>query len=194
MSLAGRPRCGSAARDDVAPATANAASVQTLIDGGAVILGKTTTARVRGRHDQPAGSQSVESEPYSGRQLGGVSRGGGGGRVPGRDGLGHWWQHSHTGGGLWRHRIQARVWPARCCRSLSAVLVPRYARADRADRRRHLDHVERIVELRCAATATLIGKSATPRWHSAVVLFRFAAPGCARRRSTRRSKSCAKQE
>src|SRR5215208_5991927 len=36
-------RCGSAARDDIAPATANASSVQALIDGGAVILGKTTT-------------------------------------------------------------------------------------------------------------------------------------------------------
>ncbi len=36
-------RCGSAARDDVASATANASSVQALIDGGAVILGKTTT-------------------------------------------------------------------------------------------------------------------------------------------------------
>src|SRR3954453_1142619 len=42
--VAGWPtRCGSAARDDVAPAAANASSVQTLSDGGAVILGKTTT-------------------------------------------------------------------------------------------------------------------------------------------------------
>ena len=44
FDVAGWPtRCGSAARDDVAPATANAPSVQALIDGGAVILGKTTT-------------------------------------------------------------------------------------------------------------------------------------------------------
>jgi aspartyl-tRNA(Asn)/glutamyl-tRNA(Gln) amidotransferase subunit A len=44
FDVAGWPtRCGSAARDDVAPATANASSVQALIDGGAVILGKTTT-------------------------------------------------------------------------------------------------------------------------------------------------------
>jgi aspartyl-tRNA(Asn)/glutamyl-tRNA(Gln) amidotransferase subunit A len=44
FDVAGWPtRCGSAARDDVAPAKANASSVQTLIDGGAVILGKTTT-------------------------------------------------------------------------------------------------------------------------------------------------------
>ena len=44
FDVAGWPtRCGSAARDDIAPATANASSVQALIDGGAVILGKTTT-------------------------------------------------------------------------------------------------------------------------------------------------------
>lgn len=44
FDVAGWPtRCGSAARDDVAPAPANASSVQALIDGGAVILGKTTT-------------------------------------------------------------------------------------------------------------------------------------------------------
>jgi aspartyl-tRNA(Asn)/glutamyl-tRNA(Gln) amidotransferase subunit A len=44
FDVAGWPtRCGSAARDGVAPATANAPSVQRLIDGGAVILGKTTT-------------------------------------------------------------------------------------------------------------------------------------------------------
>jgi aspartyl-tRNA(Asn)/glutamyl-tRNA(Gln) amidotransferase subunit A len=44
FDVAGWPtKCGSAARDDVAPATTNASSVQTLIDGGAVILGKTTT-------------------------------------------------------------------------------------------------------------------------------------------------------
>ncbi len=44
FDVAGWPtRCGSAAREDVAPAAANAWSVQTLIDGGAVILGKTTT-------------------------------------------------------------------------------------------------------------------------------------------------------
>jgi len=44
FDVAGWPtRCGSAARDDAAPATANASSVQALIDGGAVILGKTTT-------------------------------------------------------------------------------------------------------------------------------------------------------
>jgi aspartyl-tRNA(Asn)/glutamyl-tRNA(Gln) amidotransferase subunit A len=44
FDVAGWPtRCGSAARDDVAPASASAPSVQALIDGGAVILGKTTT-------------------------------------------------------------------------------------------------------------------------------------------------------
>src|SRR5215212_3759418 len=44
FDVAGWPtKCGSAARDDEGPATANASSVQTLIDGGAVILGKTTT-------------------------------------------------------------------------------------------------------------------------------------------------------
>jgi aspartyl-tRNA(Asn)/glutamyl-tRNA(Gln) amidotransferase subunit A len=44
FDVAGWPtRCGSLARDDVAPAEAHASSVQTLIDGGAVILGKTTT-------------------------------------------------------------------------------------------------------------------------------------------------------
>jgi aspartyl-tRNA(Asn)/glutamyl-tRNA(Gln) amidotransferase subunit A len=44
FDVAGWPtRCGSAARDDVAPAAASASSVQTLIDGGAVVLGKTTT-------------------------------------------------------------------------------------------------------------------------------------------------------
>src|SRR5215217_714360 len=44
FDVAGWPtRCGSGARDDVKPATANAQSVQPLIDGGAVILGKTTT-------------------------------------------------------------------------------------------------------------------------------------------------------
>src|SRR5215212_4989726 len=44
FDVAGWPtKCGSAARDDEAPATANASSVQILIDGGAVILGKTTT-------------------------------------------------------------------------------------------------------------------------------------------------------
>jgi aspartyl-tRNA(Asn)/glutamyl-tRNA(Gln) amidotransferase subunit A len=36
-------RCGSAARNGVAAATTNAPSVQALVDGGAVILGKTTT-------------------------------------------------------------------------------------------------------------------------------------------------------
>jgi aspartyl-tRNA(Asn)/glutamyl-tRNA(Gln) amidotransferase subunit A len=44
FDVAGWPtRCGSSARDDVAPADATAPSVQALIDGGAVILGKTTT-------------------------------------------------------------------------------------------------------------------------------------------------------
>src|SRR5215216_3511795 len=44
FDVAGWPtKCGSAARDDEASATANASSVQALIDGGAVILGKTTT-------------------------------------------------------------------------------------------------------------------------------------------------------
>jgi aspartyl-tRNA(Asn)/glutamyl-tRNA(Gln) amidotransferase subunit A len=44
FDVAGWPtRCGSAARNDVAPAAANAVSVQALIEGGAVILGKTTT-------------------------------------------------------------------------------------------------------------------------------------------------------
>jgi aspartyl-tRNA(Asn)/glutamyl-tRNA(Gln) amidotransferase subunit A len=44
FDVAGWPtRCGSAARDDVAPSTTNAWSVQTLLDVGAVILGKTTT-------------------------------------------------------------------------------------------------------------------------------------------------------
>jgi aspartyl-tRNA(Asn)/glutamyl-tRNA(Gln) amidotransferase subunit A len=44
FDVAGWPtRCGSAARDDVAPAAASARSVQALMDGGAVILGKTTT-------------------------------------------------------------------------------------------------------------------------------------------------------
>jgi aspartyl-tRNA(Asn)/glutamyl-tRNA(Gln) amidotransferase subunit A len=44
FDVAGWPtRCGSAARDDAAPATANASSAQALIEGGAVILGKTTT-------------------------------------------------------------------------------------------------------------------------------------------------------
>ena len=44
FDVAGWPtRCGSAARDDVAPARANASSIQALIDGGGVILGKTTT-------------------------------------------------------------------------------------------------------------------------------------------------------
>jgi aspartyl-tRNA(Asn)/glutamyl-tRNA(Gln) amidotransferase subunit A len=44
FDVAGWPtRCGSAARDDIAVAAANAWSVQTLIDGGAVILGKTVT-------------------------------------------------------------------------------------------------------------------------------------------------------
>ena len=44
FDVAGWPtRCGSAARDGVAAATTNAPAVQALIDGGAVILGKTTT-------------------------------------------------------------------------------------------------------------------------------------------------------
>ncbi len=44
FDVAGWPtRCGSAAREDVAPAAANAWSVQAMIDGGAMILGKTTT-------------------------------------------------------------------------------------------------------------------------------------------------------
>jgi aspartyl-tRNA(Asn)/glutamyl-tRNA(Gln) amidotransferase subunit A len=44
FDVAGWPtRCGSAARDDIAPAKTNASSVRALIDGGAVILGKTTT-------------------------------------------------------------------------------------------------------------------------------------------------------
>jgi aspartyl-tRNA(Asn)/glutamyl-tRNA(Gln) amidotransferase subunit A len=44
FDVAGWPtRCGSAARDDVASAAANASSVQALLDGGAVLLGKTTT-------------------------------------------------------------------------------------------------------------------------------------------------------
>lgn len=44
FDVAGWPtRCGSAARDDVAPAKTNAWAVQALIDSGAVILGKTTT-------------------------------------------------------------------------------------------------------------------------------------------------------
>jgi aspartyl-tRNA(Asn)/glutamyl-tRNA(Gln) amidotransferase subunit A len=44
FDVAGWPtRCGSAARDDVASAPTNASSVQALIEGGAVILGKTTT-------------------------------------------------------------------------------------------------------------------------------------------------------
>src|SRR5829696_1709153 len=44
FDVAGWPtKCGSAARDGVAPARTSASSVQALVDGGAVILGKTTT-------------------------------------------------------------------------------------------------------------------------------------------------------
>src|SRR5918995_2706837 len=44
FDVAGWPtKCGSGARDDVASATTNASSAQALIDGGAVIVGKTTT-------------------------------------------------------------------------------------------------------------------------------------------------------
>jgi aspartyl-tRNA(Asn)/glutamyl-tRNA(Gln) amidotransferase subunit A len=44
FDVAGWPtRCGSAARDDVSPAATTAPSVQSLVDGGAVVLGKTTT-------------------------------------------------------------------------------------------------------------------------------------------------------
>ena len=44
FDVAGWPtKCGSAAREDVSPATTNASSIQALMDGGAVILGKTTT-------------------------------------------------------------------------------------------------------------------------------------------------------
>ena len=144
--------------------------------------GKDDHARVRGRHDQPAGSQSVESEPYSRRQLGWLSGRGGGWRLSGSHGFGYGWQHPHSGRGLWRHRIQARVWSARCRRSLPAVVVPRYGRTDRADGRRRLDHVERVVEHATPARATPApnrGRQAAPHWCSAVVLLRFPAPGCA---------------
>ena len=44
FDVAGWPtRCGSASLDDAPPAVANARAVQALIDGGAIILGKTTT-------------------------------------------------------------------------------------------------------------------------------------------------------
>ena len=44
FDVAGWPtRCGSASRDDAPPAAANSPSVQTLVDGGAILLGKTTT-------------------------------------------------------------------------------------------------------------------------------------------------------
>ncbi|MGH2618043.1 MAG: amidase family protein, partial [Thermomicrobiales bacterium] len=44
FDVAGWPtQCGSAARSDAAPATNHAASVSRLVDGGAVILGKTVT-------------------------------------------------------------------------------------------------------------------------------------------------------
>jgi aspartyl-tRNA(Asn)/glutamyl-tRNA(Gln) amidotransferase subunit A len=44
FDVAGLPtRCGSASLDDAPPAVANAQAVQALIDGGAIILGKTTT-------------------------------------------------------------------------------------------------------------------------------------------------------
>ncbi|MBW3634528.1 MAG: amidase [Chloroflexi bacterium] len=44
FDVAGWPtRCGSASLDDAPPAVANSQSVQALIDGGATILGKTTT-------------------------------------------------------------------------------------------------------------------------------------------------------
>ena len=44
FDVAGWPtRCGSASLDDTPPATATSLAVQALIDGGAIILGKTTT-------------------------------------------------------------------------------------------------------------------------------------------------------
>src|SRR5829696_4695699 len=72
FDVAGWPtRCGSAARDDAAPATANASSVQILIDGGAVILGKTTTQEfAAGTISQPA------RNPWNPSRIPGGSSGG----------------------------------------------------------------------------------------------------------------------
>ena len=72
FDVAGWPtRCGSAARDGVAVATANASSVQALIDGGAVILGKTTT------QEFAAGTISAPARnPWNPRRIPGGSSGG----------------------------------------------------------------------------------------------------------------------
>ena len=72
FDVAGWPtRCGSAARDDVAPAAATAPSVQALTDGGAVILGKTTT------QEFAAGTISPPARnPWDPRRIPGGSSGG----------------------------------------------------------------------------------------------------------------------
>jgi aspartyl-tRNA(Asn)/glutamyl-tRNA(Gln) amidotransferase subunit A len=72
FDVAGWPtKCGSAARDDVAPARRSASSVQALIDGGAVILGKTTT------QEFAAGTISPPARnPWNPRRIPGGSSGG----------------------------------------------------------------------------------------------------------------------
>jgi aspartyl-tRNA(Asn)/glutamyl-tRNA(Gln) amidotransferase subunit A len=72
FDVAGWPtRCGSAARDDVAPAQANAWSVQTLIDGGAVILGKTTTQEFAAGTISPPARNPWDSSRIPGGSSGG---------------------------------------------------------------------------------------------------------------------------
>jgi aspartyl-tRNA(Asn)/glutamyl-tRNA(Gln) amidotransferase subunit A len=72
FDVAGWPtRCGSAARDDVASAAASARSVQTLIDGGAVILGKTTTQEFAAGTISPPARNPWDSARIPGGSSGG---------------------------------------------------------------------------------------------------------------------------
>jgi aspartyl-tRNA(Asn)/glutamyl-tRNA(Gln) amidotransferase subunit A len=72
FDVAGWPtRCGSAACDEVSPASASATSVQALISGGAIILGKTTT------QEFAAGTVSPPARnPWNPHQIPGGSSGG----------------------------------------------------------------------------------------------------------------------
>ncbi len=64
-------RCGSASLDDAPPALANSPAVQALIDGGAIILGKTTT------QEFAAGTISPPARnPWNSQRIPGGSSGG----------------------------------------------------------------------------------------------------------------------
>ena len=183
FDVAGWPtRCGSAARDDVAPAATTAPSVQALIDGGAVILGKTTT------QEFAAGTISAPARnPWHPGRIPGGSSGGSAAAVAVSACLGA--MGSDTGGSI---RIPAAACgvtgfkPAFGQLEVSGVFPLSWSLDTVGPIARTVDDAWVMWNVLSKATRAgcrrqrLIGTTARPHWRSAIVLLRCPAPGCVR--------------